>query len=123
MTYRVTASRWSGGWELDIDGVGVTQARTLDTAERMVRDYLRLEDVGDWEIVPLELDLDLGGIEEDVHEARRLTRQAIEAQTHAAAFSRKIADALRHEGLSVSDTAFVLGVSRGRVSQLTRSKR
>ena len=38
--YNVTARRWKHGWELHIDGVGVTQSRTLDTAEQMVRDYI-----------------------------------------------------------------------------------
>jgi hypothetical protein len=27
--YAVTAKRWKHGWELHIDGVGVTQSRTL----------------------------------------------------------------------------------------------
>lgn len=43
-TYRVTAKRWGSYWELDIDGVGVTQSRTLLSAEQMVRDYLALDD-------------------------------------------------------------------------------
>lgn len=38
--YRVTAVRWERGWELHIDGEGVTQSHTLDDAEAMVRDYL-----------------------------------------------------------------------------------
>ena len=41
--YEVTATRWERGWELDIDGVGVTQSRTLRDAEERVRDYLRLD--------------------------------------------------------------------------------
>ncbi|GAA3052010.1 MULTISPECIES: hypothetical protein [Actinomycetes] len=39
-TYEVDARRWSGGWELHIVDVGVTQCRTLDQAEDQVRDYL-----------------------------------------------------------------------------------
>jgi hypothetical protein len=31
----VTARRWAHGWELHIDGVGVTQSRTLASAERI----------------------------------------------------------------------------------------
>lgn len=38
--YVVRAKRWAEGWELYIDGLGVTQSRTLATAERQVRDYL-----------------------------------------------------------------------------------
>ncbi len=39
-TYTVRAKRWKHGWELHIDGVGVTQSRNLDGAEQMVRDYI-----------------------------------------------------------------------------------
>jgi hypothetical protein len=39
-TYNVRAKRWKHGWELHIDGVGVTQSRNLDGAEQMVRDYI-----------------------------------------------------------------------------------
>jgi hypothetical protein len=39
-TYNVRAKRWKHGWELHIDGVGVTQSRILDGAEQMVRDYI-----------------------------------------------------------------------------------
>ncbi|MGD9525632.1 hypothetical protein [Pseudonocardia sp.] len=42
-TYTVTARRWRNLWELAIEGVGVTQARTLGKAEAMVRDYLELD--------------------------------------------------------------------------------
>lgn len=38
--YTVTAKRWEHGLELHIDGIGVTQSRTLDDAEAMVRDYI-----------------------------------------------------------------------------------
>lgn len=41
--YNVSATRWSHGWELAIEGVGVTQSRTLADAERVVRDYLKLD--------------------------------------------------------------------------------
>jgi hypothetical protein len=39
-TYTVRAKRWKHGWELHVDGVGVTQSRNLDGAEQMVRDYI-----------------------------------------------------------------------------------
>lgn len=38
--YEVEARRWEHGWELHVAGVGVTQSRTLDAAERTVRDYI-----------------------------------------------------------------------------------
>jgi hypothetical protein len=53
-TYVVRAKRWAHGWELHIDGIGVTQSRTLDGAEQMVRDYIETltdRDVSDSAIV------------------------------------------------------------------------
>jgi hypothetical protein len=48
MTYTVRARHWERGWELHVEGVGVTQSRTLARAEAMVRDYLRLDGHADW---------------------------------------------------------------------------
>lgn len=47
--YVAAARRWACGWELHItddagNEVGVTQSRTLTTAERVVRDYLALDE-------------------------------------------------------------------------------
>lgn len=47
--YVVSARRWEHGWELHItdaagEDVGVTQSHTLSDAERVVRDYLALDD-------------------------------------------------------------------------------
>lgn len=42
-TYTVIAKRWDRGWELHINGVGVTQSRALNDAEAMVRDYIALD--------------------------------------------------------------------------------
>ena len=39
-TYTVTAKRWEGGWELHIEGVGVTQSRTLVSASQQLADYI-----------------------------------------------------------------------------------
>lgn len=117
-TYRVTALRWTGGWELHIDGEGVTQVRTLDHAVSQVRDYLETVHDRDFSDAEIELIPDLGGLEREVVETRREIAAAAESQKQAAEHSRAIARALRDQGLSVTDTAAVLGVSRGRVSQL-----
>ena len=118
MTYTVRAQHWERGWELHIDGVGVTQSRTLAGAEAMVRDYLRLDGHADWRDTDVTVVPDLDGLEVRVSRARDLTRSAEGAQRDAAREARAVARALRDQGLSVSDTATVLGVSRGRVSQL-----
>lgn len=120
-TYKVTARRWKHGWELHIDGVGVTQSRTLDTAEQMVRDYIETltdQDVsGDSvEIVP-----ELGPLDRKVRTVREQLAEADRQQQEARNSYRVLAGDLRAVGLSVSDIATVLGVSRGRVSQLLRA--
>jgi hypothetical protein len=117
-TYVVRAKRWAHGWELHIDGIGVTQSRTLDRAEQMVRDYVETltdRDVSDATIV---IEPDLGGLEAKAADVREQIEQAQRENRQAAAASRALAGELRAAGLSVSDTATVLGVSRGRVSQL-----
>lgn len=122
-TYHVTAKRWAHGWELHIDGVGVTQARTLLSAEDMVRDYvaltLDLDDDSSFEVhIRPELD---GNLAEEVETARQAVRDAEQAQRDAAAQSRTIARRLKEAGLSGSDIAAVLKVSTQRVSQLVNS--
>lgn len=118
-TYTVTAVRWSRGWELHIEGEGVTQVRTLDQATEQVRDYLTTVHQADFSEASIRVTADLGGLEHQVAQARLETQRAAELQRTAADHSRAVAYALRHDhGLSVTDTAAVLGVSRGRVSQL-----
>jgi hypothetical protein len=118
-TYTVRAVRWEHGWELHIDGVGVTQSRTLDRAPGMVRDYIESltgRDASGDEVV---IRPDLGGLEDKAAAVREWTERVQRETVEAAAASRDLARDLRKAGLSVSDTAAVLGVSRGRVSQLS----
>jgi hypothetical protein len=120
-THNVTAKRWKHGWELHIDGVGVTQSRTLDTAEQMVRDYIETltdKDVsGDTVVIVPEL----GALDRKVTTVREQLAVADRQQQEARNSYRALAADLRAAGLSVSDTAAILGVSRGRVSQLSKA--
>ena len=54
-----------------------------------------------------------------VHAARETADRARALQEEAATAWREAALALRAEGLSVADAATIMGVSRGRISQLT----
>jgi hypothetical protein len=120
-TYNVTAKRWKHGWELHIDGVGVTQSRTLDTAEQMVRDYIETltdKNVSGDKVV---ITPDLGELDRKVRTVRELLAAADRQQQEARNSYRALAADLRAAGLSVSDTAAILGVSRGRVSQLSKA--
>jgi hypothetical protein len=120
-TYTVKAKRWKHGWELHIDGVGVTQSRTLATAEQMVRDYVETltdQDVsGDTVVITPELG-ELGDRVATVQSQLAAANRQREAAQQA---ERQLANDLRAAGLSATDTAVVLGKSRGRVSQISRA--
>ncbi|PZR55236.1 antitoxin HicB [Xylanimonas oleitrophica] len=117
-TYKATATREGQWWVIDVDGVGVTQERTLRDAPDQARDLVAtMLDVAP-ETVEIDLHVDLDGFEVEVAAARRESAEAAAAQQRAARRAREVATSLRERGLSVTDTAVVLGVSRGRVSQL-----
>jgi DNA-directed RNA polymerase specialized sigma24 family protein len=55
---------------------------------------------------------------DDVRRAKKASKAAAAAQLEAGQRMREVVRKLRAQGLSVADTACVLGVSKGRVSQL-----
>lgn len=119
MNTTVTAQQWEHGWELSLDGEVITQVSTLDKAEQQVRDYLDTVDPDtdhrDWVVA---VEPRLGELWARVNAARHSTLRAQEFQEEAARDSRAVARELREAGISVTDSAAILGVSRGRVSQL-----
>lgn len=121
-TYAVRAKRWKHGWELHIDGIGVTQSRNLDGAEQMVRDYIETltdHDTADDAVI---IHPEVGnGLDEAAEAAREAIAEAERALRAAAARSRQVAQRLKQEGLSGRDIAAILHVSAQRVSQLLKS--
>jgi hypothetical protein len=118
-TYTVVAKRWRHGWELHIEGLGVTQSRNLADAEAMARDYIALDldvpdDSFDVRVMPEVGD----GIDELIKRTRGEIADAARAQSRAAESSRALVQKLKLLGLSGKDTALVLGVTPQRVSQL-----
>ena len=121
-SYQVEARRWSRGWELHIEGEGVTQSHSLAEAESMVRDYIALMHEIDPDSFDVEITPVVGnGLDEMVRHAREAVADAEEARRRAAVHSRQIVSRLRSAGLSGRDIAVVLGVSAQRVSQLLHS--
>jgi DNA-directed RNA polymerase specialized sigma24 family protein len=121
-TYKVRAKRWARGWELHIDGLGVTQSRSLRDAEGMARDYIALDTEVPPESFVVEIIPEIGhGLDEKTRAARKAVAEASTAQRAAAAQAREAARELRGAGLSGRDIAKVLGVSPQRVSQLLRT--
>ena len=119
--YAMTARRWEHGWELYNGDQILTQATSLADAPGEVRDYLATEHGGEPEDYQVTVTADLGGVEDEVAEAMRRVADA-QAESVAAGESwREMAAVLRQvHHLSVRDTAFVMGISPGRVSQLPR---
>jgi len=70
-TYNVRAKRWARGWELHIDGVGVTQSHILHDAEAMTRDYIVLDTDAPDDSFRVEIVPELGGgLDEQTRAAR-----------------------------------------------------
>lgn len=121
-TITVTARRWDRGWELWLDDDRVTQSSTLADAEQQVRDFLDTDDeTVDHTHWTIQIVPELGALASEVAEARADTENAAEASRRAARRSRDVARRLRAAGFSVTDSAAIMGVSRGRVSQLVNS--
>ena len=119
-TYDVSARRWKRGWELHIDGVGVTQSRRLRDAEAMARDLIARRTGEPPDSFAVDVVPDLDGLEKEAIRSREHTASALQETMAAAAQARSVARRLHERGLSGDDTAAVLGVSKGRVSQLIR---
>ncbi len=121
-TYSVTARHWKRGWELHIDGVGVTQSHSLADAEAMVRDYIESLTGADTSDAAIVITPEVGdGLDERARSAREAIAAADRATREAAAQSRKVARDLSRAGLSGRDIAAILKVSAQRVSQLLKS--
>jgi hypothetical protein len=119
--YTVRAHRWARGWELHIDGIGVTQCKALRQAEAMARDYIAL----DKGVAPDSFSIEIlpqveGTLDQETAAAREAVADADKAQRAAAAESRTVVRKLRNAGLTGRDIAVVLRISPQRVSQLLR---
>ena len=121
----VTAQRWDsklgGGWELLDGDHAMTQVRRLSDARQQVIDYLDTVDPdvahADWDIIIIPAIPQAASVEQ----AKAATKEAADAQATAAAQSREVARSLRASGLSIDDAAWIMGVSRSRISQLARA--
>ena len=121
----VTAQRWDsklgGGWELLDGDHAMTQVRRLSDARQQVIDYLDTVDPDvahvDWDIIIIPAIPQAASVEQ----AKAATKEAADAQATAAAQSREVARSLRASGLTIDDAAWIMGVSRSRISQLARA--
>lgn len=113
----VTANRWAHGWELIIDEDNATQVRTLAKAQQQVRDYLDTL-YPEHNHSDVTVHIVYAKVEEQLREARSAQIAAQKAEEEAAQKIRAIVSDLRNEGISLTDTAAILEVSKSRVQQL-----
>ena len=119
-TINITAKPWQGGWELWHGDEVWTQVNTLARARQQVVDYLDTVDEGvEHAAMNIVIIPEVPGWQE-ARESRQAARQAEEQRQHATTLARQAAKRLRAQGISLADTASILGVSRGRVSQLVK---
>jgi hypothetical protein len=117
--YRVTARREGDWWVIDVDGVGVTQAKRLDKVEHMARDLVAAMQEVDYDAVQVDVRYELPvAAVEALSEAKAAAEVARQLARIAADSGRHAVAVLHREGLSLRDTAHLLGVSFQRVHQL-----
>jgi hypothetical protein len=101
-TYKVRAERWARGWELHIDGVGVTQSHSLRDAEGMARDYIALDADVSPESFVVEILPEVGhGLDEKTRAARKAVADAGRAQ-RAGLGDRRLASQGGQDGVGFS---------------------
>lgn len=123
MKYNVTAKRWARGWELHVEGVGVTQCHRLPQARAMAADYVLAKTERPTAPEDINLAVQLGGDEDAaVAGVRNATRAAAEAQRTAARQARSLARHLSGEGLAATEIAVILNVTPQRVGQLLKDE-
>ena len=117
--YSTTARREGDWWVIEVDGVGVTQAKRLDKVAHMARDLVAAMLEVDHDDVSIDVRYELPVAAVDaLSEAKAAGEVARQLATLAAESGRRAVAALHEEGLSLRDTAHLLGVSYQRVHQL-----
>lgn len=117
-TYNAEVVREGRMWVVTVEGVGVTQGRTLAEAGRMADDLVVAMKGEPAEAVAVHVQLP-DGLEGRLAEVRQQTAAARTAQQEAAEQARALVHDLQgRAALSGRDIAYLLGVSEQRVSQL-----
>lgn len=113
---RARARRDEDMWVIEIEGYGVTQAERLTEIDYMVRDYVSCMDDIDPSLVSVSTVIELPA---EVQEAQSARKAAVEANSAASSKARVAVRALKARGWQNREIAAALGVTPGRVSQLS----
>lgn len=118
-TYTATAAREGRWWVIDVEGVGVTQSRTLAEARTWAQGLIEAvtgDAAADVVVTPSLPD----GTIDRVRQAQEVAARAEAELRGAAAEIREATRDLQRLGISQQDAAAILGVSRQRVAQLLK---
>lgn len=123
-TIAATATRRDGWWSVMVDipdHTSYTQGKTLKEARRMAEDIVRLwaDELHDDSLSSAAVDLKVVGTPHNLVEEYLSARLAAE-QVAKKAQEKQIdtVATLRSQGLTVQDVADLMGISKGRVSQI-----
>jgi predicted RNase H-like HicB family nuclease len=125
MMYTARVRRSGAWWAIDVPELpGVySQARRLDRVESMARDAIAL--FLDVDPATLEIRVETilpSDLRRDVDAVGRLRADADRLQAESSGALRHLTHELLGRGLSVRDSAIILGISHQRVSQLVRAE-
>jgi hypothetical protein len=118
--YHVTVTREGRWWVADVEGVGVTQAKSLAELQEMTVDLIEAVSGK----VPKNVQLEFSVVVEDVDVTAQLEKvraemaELAQRQRQLANASRHLARQLSRAGASGADIARVMDISPQRVSQL-----
>ena len=123
MNYHVVVTRDGDGWMADVPALPGTHtwAKTLRALDRNVREVIGMvEDLPRSAEAALDLEMDYHTGDPVLDEQGRLRARRREQTRAAAEIASDTSELLRRFAaqLSVSDVAVLLGVSKGRISQL-----
>lgn len=117
--YTVTATRSHGMWELDVPGIGVTQAERPTEADEMIRDLIEIHTDADADEVDISIVWHVSDdIDARLDRIRAARAEADELNATAARTMRATAAEMKELGMNGRDIAAVLDISEQRVSQL-----
>lgn len=120
--YRVEVTREGKWWMVSIPELdGLTQARRLEDASAMAREYIAVTlDVpaSDVEVNVAVIDVDGVNVAEAIARLETEKLQAEEARERVAADTRRLAQTLAGKKVPVRDIGAILGVSHQRAHQL-----
>jgi|1186.fasta_scaffold326301_1 DNA-directed RNA polymerase specialized sigma subunit len=121
--YRARAWREDPWWVIEVEGVGATQAKTVDKIDHMARALVADVEGVPYDEVGITVHIDLpDAVAKDVRTMKEASARAADLTREAARLQREVVQKLHvNEHLTGREIAAVLGVTPGRVSQLFKA--